>query len=266
MKLYLQEKNMHNIVDKFVQQNKEFLSMRKRGSNNLIFGRTFSLGQYLCLYIGQEILRLLRNRKDYFVLVDCGLTKVRKMHRRKSKYPDILVVKKTNSSKFTNINLIEKVTNQNNKLFEKFSSIKKQESADVFEAIALLEIKTDLGYINSRDVIKNFIAWQEFSKKSEIFTFKCMYEKEKNLSLDKGDFWYKPSSIIKFTPKMRRTLIFGCFENHPVRKNEIFKIKRKYEIKKGLRMNGPYSLLKDKRHIRNREALKYITEKPLRII
>jgi len=202
-----------------IKKNIKLIEMKHNNfESNVTFGRTLSLGQWFGLYLGLEIANEL---KDYEVLIDTCITTLKKYPTknvnskrmiRKSRYLDILIVKKVSGDLSNYTDFIE----ENTKVIKK-NNLKNIPTINLYDAEAVIEVKIDPGYIKIDDLETSFEVLNGYLDSKEEFSFKKIYKKD-----EENDFSLK--SIIRFnSPNINKYLVLATEANHSERVPEIKK-------------------------------------------
>lgn len=186
--------------------------------SNVTFGRTFSLGQWFGYFIGLEVAKILDD--DWQVLIDTCLTTIKQYptknnpnnKRRRSFYPDILIVKKVTDD----ISSYAEYLNENKRTITKHNLPLDPKNINLFEARAIIELKIDPGYIDITDLRTSFSKINGYLNSNEEFSFKKIYLKQD----EEDDFHIK--NIVRFnSSEVLKCLVLATEANHSERIGEI---------------------------------------------
>jgi hypothetical protein len=253
----LNNKDKIDILKKIAGINNKFRKTKENPMfSNVSLGRTFSIGPWVCYYFGLKLAELL---PKYHIVIDVAITEMYKnlgKKRKKIQYPDILIMKEMQGFKLT---ADEKIIKQNN-----IACLKKNKDlicnaknphakinpVSYYRVEAIMEIKTDPGYLRDEVEFKNSLNWWVDSIENER---KFVFRRNFHLS-EKDEDNFAVLDILQFKKNTTKHLVFGCFENHQDRiKNYIKNIAANLDIQLA-------ALVKDSIHIRklrgNRNEIK----------
>ncbi|WP_138420443.1 hypothetical protein [Aquibacillus sediminis] len=204
-----------------IKKNRELVDMKYNDfESNVTFGRTFSLGQWFGYFLGLEVAKILN---DHQVLIDTCLTTKKQYptksnpdnKRRKSYYPDILIVKKITDDTSS----YEEYIKENKRTITKHNLPLDPKNINLFEAQAIIELKIDPGYIDTNDLRVSFAKLNEYLNANEEFSFKKIYSKQD----EEDEFYIK--NIVRFnSEKVMKSLVLATEANHPERIEEIKRV------------------------------------------
>lgn len=205
-------------LSNLIKQNSDLIKMKYNDFNsNLTFGRTFSLGQWFGYLLGLEIAKKL---EDHEVLIDTCLTTIKRYplenkpnsKKRKSLYPDILIVKKF----IGDVAGYDEFIQENKKTIKKYKLDANINYTNIYDVKAIIEVKMDPGYIDLDELSSSFLKLNQYLIKNEEFSFKKIYTKHN----EENEFFIK--NIVRMnSQQVAKCLILATEANHSERIEEI---------------------------------------------